>query len=888
MPRHLTSDAHESSSTPVDSVRDYWARIIGEPRVFSMNTMLEDWERSCRVSLDRQETPEPHEHSLAGGIAADWHIVCRKARPWKAAGPDGIHNFWWKVLGVANAALYSVLVALDKDGAPELPRWLTRGRAVSLYKGSGDRKDPGNYRTIACLNTCYKLLTGVVTRWVHREAVKANALPWNQMALRRDVWSCTHAHVLDRTVVKDVVSRGRPLSIAWIDFAKAFDSVPHVYLQWVLAAIGLKSSVRSLLAKLMANWQLTFEGFENGKLVRSAPLVVRNGVLQGDTLSPLLFCLAVSPISHYLNNNLEEFVTSHGTIRGVGRERALRLNHIYYVDDLVVYCRRRSALVVAIDAVEQLSRDIGLTVNRRKSAFYHIGSPGESSDDPGQIPSLALDQSYKYLGVEKSGVVDHASAWKRIRESILSRTRVIWESELTFRQKVVAFNCVCVPKAKYLYANEIVGRGKLSSLLKEAKGLDREIRALLVTVHARHAHCTVSRLYMSTLMGGLGLRSFEFAVRESIVYTYCYLVSNEELRPCLSLFESLDRRNKRTILSDFRTVVADTVSVVIRDNLTIVVDGVEFTRPTPAARAITKSLVSARESALRRDFTSCEVASLRFWDTDIDFTRSYLWLARGFVSSTIVNNAIAAQEGQLYLKSHPAHQGLDKTCRLQCSSLPADRRRETAEHILTICPYWRVTLMVERHNRVAANLYNALCRNLGFETRHYRQRIEGYRKSGQYEIYWDHPIITTRKLRHNRPDIVVIDNGAKKVTIVEVSVSWFSHLVRQERRKYAKYAINSMLPEDQELNSEGTFPNGENLATELGRDLGYVVTVIPIVIGALGEVTRNTLQYFSQLGLPDSEVEDLMERCERSAVIGSGVIIKAHFSVPENRSASTQ
>ena len=97
-----------------------------------------------------------------------------------------------------------------------------------------------------------------------------------------------------------------------------------------------------------------------------------------------------------------------------------------------------------------------------------------------------------------------------------------------------------------------------------------------------------------------------------------------------------------------------------------------------------------------------------------------------------------------------------------------------------------------------------------------------------------------------------------------------------------------MLPEDQELNSEGTFPNGENLATELGRDLGYVVTVIPIVIGALGEVTWNTSQYFSKLGLPESEVEDLMERCERSAVIGSGVIIKAHFSVPANRSASTQ
>jgi len=116
--------------------------------------------------------------------------------------------------------------------------------------------------------------------------------------------------------------------------------------------------------------------------------------------------------------------------------------------------------------------------------------------------------------------------------------------------------------------------------------------------------------------------------------------------------------------------------------------------------------------------------------------------------------------------------------------------------------------------------------------------------------------------------------------LVEVSVSWFTHLVYQERRKYAKYAVNSDLPEDTPLNVEGTFPNGDNLATELGRDLGLVVRVVPIVIGATGEVSNNLRRFLGALDLfTSSESDNLIERMARNATIGSARIIKAHCSI---------
>lgn len=54
-------------------------------------------------------------------------------------------------------------------------------------------------------------------------------------------------------------------------------------------------------------------------------------------------------------------------------------------------------------------------------------------------------------------------------------------------------------------------------------------------------------------------------------------------------------------------------------------------------------------------------------------------------------------------------------------------------------------------------------------------------------------------------------------------MSWFTRISLQEKRKYAKYyAVNSTLTEDHPIDDAGTFPVGDNLATELGRDLGYV------------------------------------------------------------------
>uniref|UniRef100_A0A915KB71 Reverse transcriptase domain-containing protein n=1 Tax=Romanomermis culicivorax TaxID=13658 RepID=A0A915KB71_ROMCU len=247
-----------SSDTPVQAVRDYWEKVIGTPHEFRMNSMLTEWQQQVQKEVALADGTDTNDQEV-------WELVCKKARPFKAAGPDRIYNFWWKILPSARKALFELTQSIKAGHHQPFPSWVAEGRAISLYKGSGEKSDPGSYRTIACLNSCYKLVTGVITKWIERSIQGLpSVLPSNQLAVRKGIWATTHAHILDRTAVKDAArNKCRPLSMAWIDFAKAFDSVPHSYIHWVLEIIGtgkyrsgsaqadeLDKEIRNLLAQL--------------------------------------------------------------------------------------------------------------------------------------------------------------------------------------------------------------------------------------------------------------------------------------------------------------------------------------------------------------------------------------------------------------------------------------------------------------------------------------------------------------------------------------------------------------------------------------------------------------------------------------------------------------
>ena len=81
--------------------------------------------------------------------------------------------------------------------------------------------------------------------------------------------------------------------MAWIDFRKAYDMVPH---RWILKTLELFGTARStieLFKRSMRSWRTVLFSRKN----KLGKVDIRRGIFQGGSLSPLLFVVALIPVT---------------------------------------------------------------------------------------------------------------------------------------------------------------------------------------------------------------------------------------------------------------------------------------------------------------------------------------------------------------------------------------------------------------------------------------------------------------------------------------------------------------------------------------------------------------------------------------------------------------
>lgn len=877
-PKKALQPPKEDVDIPVEDTRNYWATIIGTQQEFSPCNELREWAGQIEISL-----PNNQDDDIL------FSEVLSKARPWKAPGPDGIHNFWWKHLSSARKYIGTWTLAIKRQEIRP-SRWISTGRIVLLSKG-GDPLEASNYRPIACLNTCYKILTGMITRWI-RPFIE-RVLPLEQMALKKEVRGCTQAHVIDQVVTTDAkYSDNNKLSIGWLDFQKAFDSIKHKCIRWKLKKIGVPEPIRHLIKVLMGSWKIRYEGRANGKKVRSTPLQVKNGLLQGDTLSPLLFCLSIASISWWLNQKVAKYKTSMGRCNGY----PLTLNHIYFVDDLKILTTSKRELNKAIEGVITIGSAIGLQINKKKCAIAHIRQKHTQAERTGLlsgIPLLGEQDTYKYLGIEQKTETSQKEVLKKLRDQISLKADNIWKSKLTYKQMVDNTNACILAKARYIFQNLIVGSGRFNELTAYAEKLDVLLRKKMSENDARQLTCCVDRLYVHRSNCGIGLKSFLDILEDSIISTSCYLILKPELLNSYQILYSLSfGRGKRTILRDLMAVITSdrykqyNILGKLRvrpDQNYLAFDGQQHTNPTKAAQQICKTLETYRQMIYLQEWKLKPSLGRVLNTAGLDLTRSLRWISEGLVGGRVMGLVLAAQEGMLIFKAHIANtRRNDKLCRKPCHNMgeSCERQLETIQHVTSICRYWRAGLMLKRHNAVAKCLHRYFSIKYEFKTVHYSKRPEYVLRNDNAIIYWDHSIPTNIPLKHNQPDIVVIDKKNKHGIIIEVRVSWPTIINQEERRKVLKYTVNSNLDEEVDINRP--YPHGDNLLHEMqALYRGYTFEMVPIVIGVFGEVGENTYNNLRKIGIESRECERLLSYMSRSAAIGTYRILLAHLASPE-------
>jgi hypothetical protein len=123
-------------------------------------------------------------------------------------------------------------------------------------------------------------------------------LPAEQKGCHPESKGCKDQLMISKVIYQDCRRRNRNLSRAWIDYQKAFDS----WVEKSITLVGVNSKIVRFCKLSTERWNTRFFLKTKQEVMQSQHIQIRRGIFQGDSLSPLRFCIALFPLPNELNS----------------------------------------------------------------------------------------------------------------------------------------------------------------------------------------------------------------------------------------------------------------------------------------------------------------------------------------------------------------------------------------------------------------------------------------------------------------------------------------------------------------------------------------------------------------------------------------------------------
>ena len=201
------------------------------------------------------------------------------------------------------------------------------------------------------------------------------------------------------------------------------------------------------------------------------------------------------------------------------------------------------------------------------------------------------------------------------------------------------------------------------------------------------------------------------------------------------------------------------------------------------------------------------------------------------------------------IRSNHIKARIDKTKQNSKERL-CDDRDEAINHIISVCSKLIQKEYKTRHDWVGKLIYWKLYKK--FKSDHtnkwYMHNPESVQENGTHKLLWDSEMHTDHLISARRPDLIIINKKERTCRIVDFAVPADHRLKLKEGEKRDKYL---------------------DLAWKMKKLCNLKVTIIPIVIGALGTVPKGLVQ-----GLEDLEITGRVETVQTTALLRSARILR--------------
>ena len=801
---------------------EFWKNIWSNPKEFNSDAEWIKDQEEANANINQQEWQDITLEELQTALA--------KSQKWKSPGLDMIPNFWLNSFTNTHDALVNAYSDIMNN--PEnAPQWFSQGITYLLAK-TEETNNPKNYRPITCLTTMYKLLTSIITNRMYEFLDINNIFPDEQKGCKRGSYGCKDQLLIDKMILENCKNNRRNLSTAWIDYKKAFDSVPH---EWIIKALEMykvSPTIVKFLKESMNAWSTTLVLNHSQGTNTFPDIDIACGIFQGDSLSPLLFCLALFPLSTQLNNAQRGYKVHDQTI-----------SHLIYMDDLKLFAKNDSDLEDLLKIVKDFSSDIGMEFGLDKcaKATFKAGKFIEADNIDLDITTVIrnLDQAdvYKYLGVNEGDGIQHSKMKEKIRKECYRRVRLILESELNASNRVNAINSLAIPVVTY-------GFGIIKWSITDIRRIDGKIRKLLTSFRMHHPKSDVDRIYLPRKIGGRGLIQLEQSFKTSLVGLEEYLKTTDDayLKAVLVhenskdvSFTKLSQEYKQTL--GIQTIAADQV------------------KPTAAAKQIKEKVKNAHMKSLEENWKSKPLHGKypeRLSKADIDPNLTHQWLRGTGLKAETEGFIIAAQDQSLPTRNYKANivkDGSDPSCRV-CGKFP-----ETVDHIVAGCPILADKEYLIRQDRLGYYIHWKACQHYKIKVpdQWYKHQPADVVNGENVTILWNFDIQTDKTIKAVRPDIVIKDYATRTCLLIDMTCPQDANVSKKEFQKLSNYT---------------------DLRIEVTKMWSLDTTVVPVVIGALGTIKKGTEKYVEKLpGQPS------LSELQKITLMGTSHILRKALSI---------
>ena len=242
-----------------------------------------------------------------------------------------------------------------------VPEWVTKGKTTFIQKDPSKGTAPNNYRPITCLPIMLKIQTAQIREKIYYSLRSRGLFPDEQKVCCKGSRGTAELLFIDQTILNESKTRRKNLAMAWIDYKKAYDTLPQSWILHCLKMYKISHEVINFIEQTMKTWRVELTA--GGRSI--AETKIQRAIFQGDALSPLLYIIAMMSLKHILRKCTAGYKLSRSQEK---------INHLMYMDDIRLFAKNENEQETLIHTVRIYSQDIGMEFGIEKCAMLVMKS----------------------------------------------------------------------------------------------------------------------------------------------------------------------------------------------------------------------------------------------------------------------------------------------------------------------------------------------------------------------------------------------------------------------------------------------------------------------------------------------------------------------------------